>query len=71
MNKLQADWLLNNQPSVTIEPTPPKSIDEVEQSIKEHKRLSIERSLTTWPEATRERAKFKVSDDYTTFNYGD
>jgi len=71
MNKLQQDWLKANTPSVTIVPEPIRTAQDIEDSIAEHRALSQVRAAMSWPKATKERSKFKVTDDYTTFNYGE
>lgn len=67
----QKEWLKANTPSVTIEPKPTRTAQEIEDSIAEHQALSQRRALQSWPKATNERSKFKVTEDYTTFDYGE
>ena len=70
--QLQAAWLANNKPSVTIEPIKPRTVKEVNDALKQHKLLSQIRKATVWPKATTERSKAAVTTiDPTMYDYGD
>ena len=69
--QLQSQWLTNNEPSVVIDSKIELNTVEILKSIDKHKKLSQQRKLKTYPEATRINRKcYVTSEDETSYDYG-